>query len=108
MPATPRPPLIHPDKSDLSLVAVLHALADPTRLTIVRTLRADPERPCGTFPVTVAPSTLSHHFRVLREAGVIRQRDEGNRRWTTLRLPDLDARFPGLIDTVLASPPDNT
>ena len=50
MPATPRPPLVHPDASSLSLVAVLHALADPTRLTIVRTLRADPERPCGTFP----------------------------------------------------------
>jgi hypothetical protein len=40
---------------------------------------------------------------VLREAGLIRQRDEGNRRWTTLRLPDLETRFPGLIDTVLAS-----
>jgi DNA-binding transcriptional ArsR family regulator len=103
MPAIPRPPLVHPDVVDMKLVAVLHALADPTRLTIVRTLRAAPERPCGTFPVRVAPSTLSHHFRVLREAGVIRQRDDGNRRWTMLRLSDLDARFPGLIDTVLAS-----
>jgi DNA-binding transcriptional ArsR family regulator len=105
MPATPRPPLVHPDPDDLSLIAVLHALADPTRLTIVRTLREDPERPCGTFPVRVAPSTLTHHFRVLREAGLIRQRDEGNRRWTTLRLSDLDARFPHLIDTVLAAAP---
>jgi DNA-binding transcriptional ArsR family regulator len=105
MPATPRPPMIHPEVGDMELVAVLHALADPTRLTIVRTLRADPERPCGSFPVRVAPSTLSHHFRVLREAGVIRQRDEGNRRWTTLRMADLDHRFPGLIDTVLAALP---
>ena len=99
----PRPPLVHPDVGDLDLVAVLHALADPTRLTIVQTLRSEPERPCGTFPVRVAPSTLTHHFRVLRDAGVIRQREEGNRRWTTLRLADLDARFPGLVDTVLAS-----
>jgi DNA-binding transcriptional ArsR family regulator len=105
MPATPRPPLVHPDVADLELIAVLHALADPTRLTIVRTLRAEPERPCGTFPVHVAPSTLSHHFRVLRDAGVIRQREEGNRRWTMLRLADLDARFPRLVDTVLASLP---
>lgn len=64
-------------------------------MTIVQTLRADPERACGTFPVEVAPSTLTHHFRVLREAGVIRQREDGNRRWTTLRLDDLQARFPG-------------
>ena len=70
-------------------------------MTIVRTLRSDVERQCGTFPVDVAPSTLTHHFRVLREAGVIRQRDEGNRRWTTLRLDDLNARFPGLLDSVL-------
>jgi DNA-binding transcriptional ArsR family regulator len=106
MPATPRPPLVHPEVGDLELIPVLHALADPTRLTIVRTLRAEPERPCGDFPVRVAPSTLSHHFRVLREAGVIRQREAGNRRWTMLRLADLDARFPDLIDTVLASHPD--
>ena len=103
MPAVPRPPLVHPDAASMSLVAVLHALADPTRLTIVQTLRHDPERPCGTFPVHVAPSTLTHHFRVLRNAGVIRQREEGNRRWTTLRLADLDARFPGVLDAVLAS-----
>ncbi len=101
MPTDPRPPLVHPRTQDLTLIEVLHALADPTRLTIVQTLRTDPERPCGTFPVTVAPSTLTHHFRVLREAGVIAQREEGNRRWTTLRQADLENRFPGLLDTVL-------
>ena len=103
MPAIPRPTLVHPDLDDLTLVGVLHALADPTRLTIVRTLAADPERACGTFPVAVAPSTLSHHFKVLREAGVIRQREQGTRRWTTLRRADLDDRFPGLVDAVLGS-----
>lgn len=103
MPANPRPTLVHPDTDTITLVGVLHALADPTRLTIVRTLDADPERACGTFPVTVAPSTLSHHFKVLREAGVIHRREQGNRRWTTLRRAELDDRFPGLIDTVLRS-----
>jgi DNA-binding transcriptional ArsR family regulator len=49
----------------------------------------------------VAPSTLTHHFRVLREAGVIHQREEGNRRWTTLRHADLESRFPRVVDTVL-------
>lgn len=93
--------LAHPDTSELDLLDVLHALADPTRMTIVRTLLADPERPCGTFPVDVAPSTLTHHFRVLREAGVIRQRDDGNRRWTSLRLEDVQVRFPGVLDAIV-------
>jgi DNA-binding transcriptional ArsR family regulator len=92
--------LTHPDTADLDLLDVLHALSDPTRMTIVQTLQADPERACGTFPVDVAPSTLTHHFRVLREAGVIRQREEGNRRWTTLRLDDLERRFPGLLEAI--------
>ncbi|MEV0150323.1 MULTISPECIES: metalloregulator ArsR/SmtB family transcription factor [unclassified Nonomuraea] len=96
-----RPALAHPDADAFDVLDILHALADPTRMTIVRTLRAAPERACGTFPVDVAPSTLTHHFRVLREAGLIRQREDGNRRWTALRLDDLDARFPGLLDAIV-------
>jgi DNA-binding transcriptional ArsR family regulator len=96
-----RPVLIHPEADAFDVLDVLHALADPTRMTIVRTLRTAPERSCGTFPVDVAPSTLTHHFRVLREAGVIRQREDGNRRWTALRLDDLDTRFPGLLDAIV-------
>ncbi|TDP97776.1 ArsR family transcriptional regulator [Labedaea rhizosphaerae] len=96
-------PLVHPEIEDFDVLDVLHALADPTRMTIVRTLLADPERACGTFPVDVAPSTLTHHFRVLREAGVIHQREDGNRRWTTLRRDDLDARYPALLDTIVSS-----
>jgi DNA-binding transcriptional ArsR family regulator len=95
--------LSHPETSDLELLDVLHALSDPTRMTIVQTLLADPERPCGTFPVTVAPSTLTHHFRVLRDAGVIHQREEGRRRWTSLRRADLETRFPGVLDTIVSA-----
>jgi DNA-binding transcriptional ArsR family regulator len=111
MPRSQRRTLTHPEADALDVLDVLHALSDPTRMTIVQTLRADPERACGTFPVDVAPSTLTHHFRVLREAGVIRQREDGNRRWTTLRRDDIEARFPGLLDAVVtayerqASPP---
>jgi DNA-binding transcriptional ArsR family regulator len=101
VPSARRPTLTHPHTHELTLVDVLHALADPTRLTIVETLIAEGERPCGAFPVEVAPSTLTHHFRVLREAGVIRQREEGNRRWNTLRDADLESRFPGLLATIL-------
>ena len=101
MPHPRRPALVHPDRAELTLYAVLHALSDPTRLTIVRTLQENVEQACGTFPVSVAPSTLTHHFRVLREAGVIRQREDGNKRWTTLRYDDLESRFPGVVDVVL-------
>jgi len=69
----------------------------------MQTLRAAPERACGAFPVDVAPSTLTHHFRVLREAGVIRQREDGNRRWTALRGEDLEGRFPGLLDAIVTA-----
>ncbi len=104
MPRSPRrPALIHPPPEDLTVLGILHALSDPTRMTVVLTLRASPGRACGTFPVEVAPSTLTHHFRVLREAGIIRQRDDGNRRWTTLRGEDLQARFPGLLDAIVTA-----
>lgn len=105
MPRSQRPVtrLTHPSPAEIDLLDVLHALADPTRMTIVQTLLREPERACGTFPVDVAPSTLTHHFRVLREAGVIRQREEGNRRLTSLRGPDLDGRFPGLLDQIITA-----
>lgn len=97
-----RPALVHPDADEIQLTRVLHALSDPTRLTIINTLLANDEKPCGTFPVSVSPSTLSHHFRVLREAGVIYQREEGSRRFTSLRRAELDQRYPGLIELVLS------
>ena len=97
--------LHNPAKDELELAAVLHALSDPQRLKIVRLLAEEyPEpRPCGTFGLTVTKSTLTHHFRVLREAGVIEQRHEGTTKLNSLRREDLDDRFPGLIDAVLGS-----
>jgi DNA-binding transcriptional ArsR family regulator len=91
-----------PRRDDIRLEAVLQALGDPVRLSIVRTLYAEPggQRACGTFDLPVAKSTASHHFRVLREAGVICQRAAGRERLTELRTDDLDARFPGLLASV--------
>jgi len=84
---------------------VLQALGDPVRLKIVRELYGDPEgsRPCGTFGLPVAKSTASHHFRVLREAGVIAQLVNGRERLTELRRDDLEARFPGLLASVVGA-----
>jgi DNA-binding transcriptional ArsR family regulator len=93
-----------PTREELKIEAVLHALSDPQRLTIVRSLAEDPTpRPCGSFDLDVTKSTKTHHFRVLRDAGLIAQRVEGTSRMTTLRRDDLDARFPGLLDAVLES-----
>ncbi len=93
----------HPDQSEFDLSAVLHALSDPQRRTIVRELAAAAEPlPCGRIDLEVGKSTRTHHFRVLREAGLIEQRREGTRKLTTLRREALDARFPGLLDAVLA------
>jgi DNA-binding transcriptional ArsR family regulator len=96
--------LYHPATEDLELPTVLHALSDPQRLRIVRKLSTDPEsRPCGSFELDVSKSTCTHHFRVLREAGVIEQEVLGTSRLNSLRREDLDERFPGLLDAVLAS-----
>ena len=98
--------LEHPDREALELTAVLHALSDPGRLRIVQILAADSgPRPCGSFGLDVTKSTMTHHFRVLREAGVIRQWREGTCKLSALRRDDLEARFPGLLDAVLAPAP---
>jgi DNA-binding transcriptional ArsR family regulator len=96
--------LVHPSQEDIELGAVLHALSDPVRLKIVRALaEAACEYTTGSFDVPVTKSTCTHHFKVLREAGVIHQRQEGTSRLNTLRYEDLEARFPGVLRTVLAS-----
>jgi DNA-binding transcriptional ArsR family regulator len=98
--------LHHPERSEIELPAVLHALSDPHRLEIVRRLAEDTDpRPCGTFGFDISKSTMTHHFRTLRESGVIQQKREGTTKLTWLRREDLDARFPGLLDAVLSSKP---
>jgi DNA-binding transcriptional ArsR family regulator len=72
------------------------------RLRIIRELAADGgERTCNSFNLPIVKSTCTHHFKVLREAGVIHQRVVGTKRVSSLRRDDLDARFPGLLDAVL-------
>ncbi|MGW1074197.1 ArsR/SmtB family transcription factor [Streptomyces sp. NPDC002537] len=85
----------------------LTALADPVRRTIVKELAGGPDwtRACGTFDLPVTKATRSHHFAVLRQAGVIEQRDVGPRRVNRLRRPEFDAAFPGLLALVLGEAP---
>ncbi|MFI0740361.1 ArsR/SmtB family transcription factor [Streptomyces sp. NPDC021100] len=98
-----RPVPAHTDPAEVSLEAALLALADPVRRTLVRELASagDWVRPCGSFDVPVTKATLSRHFTVLREAGLLEQRDAGPKRLNRLRRPEFDARFPGLLALVL-------
>ena|SRR5436190_17063605 len=96
--------LHHPERDEIELASVLHALSDPQRLHIVHELASDSSpRPCGSIELDVTKSTMTHHFRVLREAGVIRQERVGTTKLTALRRDDLEARFPGLLDAVISA-----
>ncbi|MBG6189964.1 DNA-binding transcriptional ArsR family regulator [Arthrobacter sp. CAN_A212] len=94
----------HPSAEEFLLTEVLQALSDPLRLDIVAVLaESDSELSCSAFHLPVTKSTSTHHFRVLREAGIVRQRYEGTARMNSLRRDDLESAFPGLLASVLAS-----
>src|SRR5579884_783065 len=90
-----------PTMEQMDLASVLHALSDPMRLRIVAVLAHEGERTCSSFKLPIVKSTCTHHFRVLRESGVIRQRVVGTSRLNSLRREELELRFPGLLDAVL-------
>jgi DNA-binding transcriptional ArsR family regulator len=93
----------HPTTEEIELPEVLHALSDPVRLEIVHHLAAGAEKPCGSLGVSVSRSTLSHHLKVLREAGLTWTRADGTQRLVSLRRDELERRFPGLLDSVLGA-----
>jgi DNA-binding transcriptional ArsR family regulator len=93
----------HPELDELTLVPVMAALSDPIRVGLVRVLADGKERGWGQLQAPVAKSTLSHHLRVLRDAGLTRTRQEGTRCYVTLRRADLEDRFPGLLTAVLTA-----
>src|SRR5688572_24460566 len=92
-----------PTAEALTLAAVMGALSDPMRVAIVRDLAARGESSCGTFELGISKATRSHHFKVLREAGLTHTRAEGTHRHVSLRRAEFDARFPGLLGAVLAA-----
>lgn len=100
--------IVHPSLPDVPLSAVLHALGDPARLQIVKRLSQCPgqsltctEAWCGLLP----RSTLTHHLNVLRQAGLIETVPQGTARLNRLRTKELEARFPGLLKSVLRHAP---
>ena len=97
----------HPEPGEMNLIEVMGALSDPIRVGLTRVLADGRERGWGELRVPVAKSTLSHHLRVLRDAGVTRTRQEGTRCFVELRRDDLDTRFPGLLNAVLDAAHDD-
>lgn len=97
-----------PRPDDMDLTKVLAALSDPLRLGLVQLLADGTERRWGELDVPVSKSTLSHHLKVLRSAGVTATREEGTRCYVRLRSDDVDQRFPGLLRAVLDSITDET
>ncbi|MEV7730338.1 transcriptional regulator [Streptomyces sp. NPDC087917] len=89
------------DFGEMEMATVLHALGDPVRLFLVRRMAEGGESGCSPAGLDVAPSTLSNHWRILREAGITQTRRAGKARLMTLRRDALDSRFPGLLDAVL-------
>ncbi|MBK0869726.1 MULTISPECIES: helix-turn-helix transcriptional regulator [unclassified Saccharopolyspora] len=96
--------LPRPDLGEVRVDQVLRALGEPVRLEIVRALaRAEQPMSCGAFGLTVSKSTSTHHFKVLRDSGIIAQYDEGTARYSELRTAELQRHFPGLLTAVLAA-----
>ncbi|MDP5338504.1 MAG: helix-turn-helix domain-containing protein [Nodularia sp. (in: cyanobacteria)] len=95
--------LYHPDRKNITLAGVLYALGDPVRLEIVRLLATQGEQYCAGFDFAIAKSTMSNHFRILRESGVVLTHKEGTQHINRLRQEDLEALFPGLLNAVLKS-----
>ncbi|WP_063765316.1 ArsR/SmtB family transcription factor [Nonomuraea candida] len=97
--------LPHPATEDIELTEVLRALSDPVRLQIALRLSVAGEMNCTTAgdDLGVHKSTASHHYRTLREAGVVLTKQEGRLKYMSLRRADLETRFPGLLDAVLSA-----
>jgi DNA-binding transcriptional ArsR family regulator len=95
--------MYHPDRQQVTLAGVLYALGDPIRLEIVRQLAVKGEQNCCDFDFAIARSTMSHHFKILRESGVILSRKSGTQHLNSLRQQDLEEQFPGLLASVLQS-----
>ncbi|MFM2483836.1 ArsR/SmtB family transcription factor [Celerinatantimonas yamalensis] len=85
-----------------ALADVLHALGDPIRLAIIAQLYQYESR-CSDLKLPISKSTLSHHIKILRQAGIIATRSEGTARISRLCIDALEERFPGLILAVLTS-----
>src|SRR5712691_7429156 len=93
-----------PDLGSIDVLTVLQALSDPVRLEVVRQLATRDGADglmCHQFELPVTKSTASHHLKALHRAGITAEREQGVCKYVRLRRNELDARFPGLLDSIL-------
>lgn len=91
----------HPKLEEVELPDLLFALSDPTRLGIVSMLADGAEHSSGELAGGIPKSTMSHHLKILREAGLTRTQPDGMRCRITLRRAEVEHRFPGMLDAIL-------
>ena len=101
-------PLFHPDVQDVPVEAILHALSDPVRVAIYADIVGQEcSQSCSAFLALldkpIPKSTLSQHFKILREAGLIRSERHGVEMQNVSRCTEVDERFPGLIRAILVA-----
>jgi DNA-binding transcriptional ArsR family regulator len=94
-------PIKHPEMSSIELTEIMHALSDPARMDIVKSLAGVKSMTCGELNKDRPKSSMSHHFKILRDAGVIETRVEGKEHFNSLRLADMETRFPGILRSIL-------
>ncbi len=101
-------PIPHPDPDQIALPTVLGALSDQTRLAIINYLSRDEDRGmiCSQFTDLASKTAITYHVAKLREAGLVSVTPEGTKRRVRLRRDDLDSRFPGFLDSIIASTKD--
>jgi DNA-binding transcriptional ArsR family regulator len=104
----PMRPYKHPTADQFTLERIFHALSDPARMEIVRHLARVEAATCGELDGGRPKSSMSHHFRILRDAGLVHTRAAGTIHQNTLRATELNARFPGLLKAILAQVPDGS
>ncbi len=86
-----------PNLKKMPISSIFDALSDPARIEILLMLLDEKEATCGQCPSGKSKSTMSHHFKVLREAGLIQRREEGKNHYLSVRLEEIEERLPGFL-----------
>lgn len=92
----------HPNIEQVELIEILYALADPTRMEIVvRLAKAGRKLTCGELDLNRPKSSMSHHFKILRSAGLVETLVDGTEHMNSLRLEEIEQKYPGVLQSVL-------
>ncbi|HIC46798.1 MAG TPA: ArsR family transcriptional regulator [Methylophaga aminisulfidivorans] len=98
-----------PTIEQVELTDIMYALADPTRLEIVtRLANAGRQLTCGELDLNRPKSSMSHHFKILRSAGLVETEVNGTEHMNSLRMEEIEQKFPGVLSSILKTLQDNS